>query len=638
MTKNTVTHLNQFLFKNPEYSCVQISPKASYFSYVQYKNDMTQLILKPRASPGQLKSIVKIARRVSQYWWTASEKNIIYLEDRLGQGPVLVCLNIKNQISTDIVNRKMIKSVSCSAVDSNLIHIEMKEYKEHYFHVYEYNLTQQTLNVKYHNTQYAELIYNQCGDVEYAIGFVGHEAKLIQVGNKKQRPLFHFTQHDILSIHRFPQLKPKVLNNGLYLISSVKTDTLALYRFDNATQALERISTEDALDQGDIEQVIWDPQTQKPMAYYRAYHRRQHYGFVQSTQIHFDNIKQYITKDKDFEILSQSQDNQHWVVGVYNSQSVPEYIYYDVKAKTFKSLFFADKKINHIDFYKTQCVEIPTRDNKAFPAYFTPTHQTNAPLVILIHGGPHSREFWGWLPVHQWFAHLGFHSLSVNYRGSVGMGRSHLEIANGEWAGRILDDIHDARAWAIAQKHTQAHQVALFGNSFGGYATMMSLLQTPDDFACGVDQMGPGDLIALIQQLPPGWQVNQALINQILALDIDTDAGKQHAKDISPVTHLHKLTKPLLMGYGGRDPIIHPNQAIHITDILKQKNIPVSCLMFENQGHQILDEKIRQAWLNCVALFLKRYLYSRENHKALSLPKSISVIIDNFNLVDRMSS
>lgn len=628
--------LNQALFKNPEYSCVQISPAASYFSYLQYKNKNTYLILQNRKVKTKHSAIITTVNRISEYWWSGCEQHIIYLEDRPEQGSVLVCLNIKSQKTIDIIAKKMIKSVVCSSTDAGSIYIEMKDYSESYFHLYEYNILTTQLKIKYHNTQYAELVYNQNGEVLYAICFVEHHAKLVRVDDKLQEHLFDFTQHDILSMHRFLHLKPKWMGDKLYLLSSKNTDALALYNLNTKTHQIQRISSDSSvehLDKGDIEQVIWDVKNNQPMAYYRAYHRRQYYSLNHKIQKHILNIQQYITKNKDFVICSQDYNNQHWVICVYSNQNFPEYIHYDLNIQKFETICFEPKIINNIKLCDTQCVDIPTRDNNIFPAYFTPTKEKIAPLVILIHGGPHSREFWGWLPVHQWFAHLGFHSLSVNYRGSVGMGRAHLEIANGEWAGRILDDIHDARAWAIQQKHTQPDKVALFGNSFGGYATMMSLLKTPDDFVCGINQMGPGNLVELIQQLPPGWQVNQALINQILALDIASESGKNHAIDISPVTHLHNLNKPLLMGYGAYDPIVHPNQATNITNILKQNNIPVTCLMFEKQGHQILDEDIRCAWLEYIGLFLSRQLLDDKESRSIAISAQIIVTEDGFGLV-----
>jgi len=628
--------LNQALFKNPEYSCVQVSPAASYFSYLQDINNTTSLILQIHNTQAKIMTMTTTENRISEYWWSACEQYIIFLEDKPGQGSVLVYLDIKAQKTIDIVSKKMIKSVVCSVQNPKKVYIEMKDYTESYFHLYEYDTSTQALKVKYHNNQYAEIIYNQKGEVLYAILFVKHHAKLVQVGEKTQKYLFDFTQHDILSYHRFSHLKPKIMGDKLYVLSSKDTDTLALFCLSTQNGEIKKIPSHNNMDQadkGDIEQVVWEFNSCQPVAYYRAYQRRKHYGLNHNIQEHLTHVQKYIKNHQDFVICSQDYSNQHWIICIHSDQAPPQYIHYDLKHQKFKTICFESNSIEHTELYNTHCIDIPTRDNKTFPAFFTPTKVKMAPLVILIHGGPHSREFWGWLPVHQWLAHLGFHSLSVNYRGSVGMGRSHLEMANGEWAGCILDDIHDARTWAIAQGHTQADKVALFGNSFGGYATMMSLLKTPDDFVCGVDQMGPSNLVELIQQLPPGWQVNQALINQILALDIASESGKAHALKISPVSHLHKLKKPLLMGYGAWDPIVHPNQARNVVNILKDNHVPVACFMFEKQGHQILDSDIRASWLEYVGLFLSRQLLNSKKSKPIAISLQISVMADDFKLV-----
>src|SRR5436853_452353 len=109
------------------------------------------------------------------------------------------------------------------------------------------------------------------------------------------------------------------------------------------------------------------------------------------------------------------------------------------------------------------------------------------PLILNVHGGPNSRDTWGYDPESQWLANRGYAVLSVNFRGSTGFGKKFINAANGEWAGKMHDDLVDAVNWAIKQGITSKDKICIMGGSYGGYAALVGLTKTPELFACGVD-------------------------------------------------------------------------------------------------------------------------------------------------------
>ena len=123
-------------------------------------------------------------------------------------------------------------------------------------------------------------------------------------------------------------------------------------------------------------------------------------------------------------------------------------------------------------------------------------------MVLDVHGGPWARDGWGLNPYHQWLANRGYAVLSVNYRGSTGFGKEFINAANGEWSGKMHDDLLDAVKWAVDKKIAEKDKVAIMGGSYGGYATLVGLTYTPDVFACGVDIVGPSSLVTLLQNVP----------------------------------------------------------------------------------------------------------------------------------------
>jgi dipeptidyl aminopeptidase/acylaminoacyl peptidase len=127
-------------------------------------------------------------------------------------------------------------------------------------------------------------------------------------------------------------------------------------------------------------------------------------------------------------------------------------------------------------------------------------------MVLWVHGGPWGRDRWGYNPYHQWFANRGYAALSVNFRASTGFGKDHVNAGDLEWGAKMHDDLIDAVDWAIQAGIADSDRVAIAGGSYGGYATLVGMTLTPKKFACGVDIVGPSNLVTLLETIPPYWK------------------------------------------------------------------------------------------------------------------------------------
>ena len=162
------------------------------------------------------------------------------------------------------------------------------------------------------------------------------------------------------------------------------------------------------------------------------------------------------------------------------------------------------------------------------------------PMVLLVHGGPWGRDSWGFNPTHQLLANRGYAVLSVNFRGSTGFGKKFLNAGNKEWAGKMHDDLIDAVDWAVKEKIADPDKVAIMGGSYGGYATLVGLTFTPDMFACGVDIVGPSNLVTLLKTIPPYWAPPVQMFKDRVG-DRTTDEGKKFLDERSPLTRVDKI-------------------------------------------------------------------------------------------------
>jgi len=267
---------------------------------------------------------------------------------------------------------------------------------------------------------------------------------------------------------------------------------------------------------------------------------------------------------------------------------------YDRKAGTLTKLFDQRPKLNSAPLVPMQALELKARDGLTLVSYLSlpPGSDTNndgrpekpVPLVLNVHGGPWARDDYGFHPEHQWLANRGYAVLSVNYRGSTGFGKGFINASNKEWAGKMHDDLLDAVQWAVNQKITTADKVAIYGGSYGGYATLVGMTFTPDTFACGVDIVGPSNLNTLLASIPPYWKSFFEEFTTRVG-DPRTEEGKKLLAERSPLTRVAAIKKPLLIAQGANDPRVKQAEADQIVKAMKDKNLPVTYVLYPEEGH-----------------------------------------------------
>jgi dipeptidyl aminopeptidase/acylaminoacyl peptidase len=256
-------------------------------------------------------------------------------------------------------------------------------------------------------------------------------------------------------------------------------------------------------------------------------------------------------------------------------------------------------------------VDIPARDGLVMPCYLTlpasgPTK--NLPLVLLVHGGPWARDAWGFSPDVQWLANRGYAVLQVNYRGSSGFGKAHLNAGNREWAAKMHDDLIDATEWAIAQGYADRNRIAIMGGSYGGYATLVGLTYTPEYFACGVDIVGPSNLLTLMASIPPYWKPIRSLFTLRLG---DPDTEPEFLKSRSPLFLADRIVRPLLIAQGANDPRVKQPESDQIVAAARNNGKDVLYLLYKDEGHGFARPENRISYSAAAEAFLAKHLGGR---------------------------
>jgi dipeptidyl aminopeptidase/acylaminoacyl peptidase len=298
--------------------------------------------------------------------------------------------------------------------------------------------------------------------------------------------------------------------------------------------------------------------------------------------------------DGELEVVDRSLDDRRWVVGFGRPDRPFTYYLYDRDAKSASYLFTNRPALEEAALAPMHPVVIPARDGLELVSYLTLPLESDPdgdgrpgsplPTVLFVHGGPWGRDSWGYDAWHQWLANRGYAVLAVNFRGSTGLGKSLTNAGDREWGRKMHDDLLDAVEWAAAQGIVQRDKVAIMGGSYGGYATLAGMTMTPEAFACGVSIVGPSNLVTLLESIPPYWKPLFELFAARIG-DPRTEEGRALLAERSPLTYADKIVRPLLIAQGANDPRVKQAESDQIVAAMTAKGIPVTYVLFPDEGH-----------------------------------------------------
>ena len=378
---------------------------------------------------------------------------------------------------------------------------------------------------------------------------------------------------------------------ALYMSDSRDRDTAALKLIDLATGAQTVLASDDRADAADA---MLHPTEKTLQAVSFNYDRKTWQVFDQAVGADLEFLA--TVSAGDIEVISRTLDDSCWIVAYLLDDGPVRYYRYLREARDAQFLFTNRASLEHQPLVKVHPAVVPSRDGLDLVCYYSLPRSADPgqagvpagplPLALLVHGGPWARDSWGYNPVYQLLANRGYAVLSVNFRGSTGFGKNFVNAANHEWGGKMHDDLIDAVNWAIGQGIADPDRVAILGGSYGGYATLVGMTATPEVFACGVDIVGPSSLVTLMETIPPYWQPTIDLFTSRVG-DYRTEEGQAFLLERSPLTHVDSIRKPLLIGQGANDPRVKQSESDQIVDAMQQKGIPVTYVLFPDEGHGV---------------------------------------------------
>ena len=403
--------------------------------------------------------------------------------------------------------------------------------------------------------------------------------------------------------------------NVLYLRDSRERDTAALVAIDLTTGDRSLLAADEL---ADADQVLRHPTERHVQAVAFVYDRKRWQVLDPAIATDLDYLA--TVADGEVEITSRSQDDLTWLVAYVVDDGPVRYYLYDRQRGVADFLFTNRAELEGLPLAKMRPAVVPARDGLNLVVYYTlpPGSDSDGdgvpdaplPLVFIPHGGPWARDSWGFNGWHQWLANRGYAVLSVNFRSSTGFGKAFTNAGDFEWAGKILEDQQDGVQWAIVQGIADPARVAVMGGSFGGYSTLAGLTFYPEAFACGVDIVGPSNLITLLETIPPYWQPMVELFTTRVG-DHRTEEGRALLKAHSPLTHVDRIVRPLLIAQGANDPRVKQAESDQIVSAMQARGIPVAYALYPDEGHGFARPQNNLSFAALAEAFLGRCLGGR---------------------------
>jgi len=604
----------KLLFGNPDKTQARLSPDGKQLSYIAPVNGVLNVWVGPVDNPDAAKPVTNDTNRgIRMHHWAYTNRHILYIQDKGGDenwriyGVNLETGEVSDYTSIEKVNAR-IETLSPRTPDQVVIALNDRNEQLHDLHILDLQTGTHSL-----------LMQNDEGFLAYTLDDEFHVRMgsrmtpdggmdIMTYKNNSAWELFaHIPMEDMLTTEVFGF---EASGRFLYLADSRERNTSALVQYDTQNAGFKLLAEDP---RADLSGVIMHPTERRVQAVSFTYERRQWQILDTAIQADLDFLA--TIENGEIDIVSRTLDDQFWIVAYTVDNSPLRYYRYDRAARKATFLFSNRKELEGKPLASMKPVIIKSRDGLDLVSYLTipigsETSGKPHPMILFVHGGPWGRDDWGFNPWHQWLANRGYAVLSVNFRASTGFGKSFTNAGNMEWGAAMHNDLLDAVDWAVKEGITDKNSIAIMGGSYGGYATLAGLTFTPDVFACGVDIVGPSNLITLLETIPAYWAPMLEMLTSRMG-DHRTEEGRAFLKSRSPLTHADRIRKPLLIGQGANDPRVKQAESDQIVQSMQAKNIPVTYVLYPDEGHGFARPENNMSFTAVAEAFLAGVLEGR---------------------------
>jgi dipeptidyl aminopeptidase/acylaminoacyl peptidase len=609
------------IFGNPTRATATISPDGRQIAFLAPRDGVLNVYVAPTNAIDQAKPMTaEKVRPIFRFFWSADSSRVLYLQDKGGnENWTLVGIDVASGKETTYTNfekaQVRVVGVSPKVPGSILVSINNRNPQLHDVYRLDLASAQMTL-VRENNDGYIGFVPDFDLKLVFGVRQVAGGGVAIDRLDSTGRATKVFASVPLDDNFTTGVLGTTADGKTVYMYDSRERDTAALIAVDLAS---EKATVLGEHPKADVTGILRDPLTGVVEGYSANYLKTEWtpVGDTLKDDIAFLNRE----ARGEWSVVSRTNDKRLWTLSIDRVSEPIAFWLYDRPAKRLTRLFTARPELEGKALASMHPVEIKARDGLTLVAYLSLPPGSDAnndgrpdkplPMVLNVHGGPWARDSFGYHPESQWLANRGYATLQVNYRGSTGFGKRFTNAGNREFAAKMHEDLLDAVAWAVDVGVTTKDKVAIYGGSYGGYATLTGLTFTPDAFACGVDIVGPSNLVTLIESFPAYWQPFMEGSWYRRVGDPRTEEGRKFLLSRSPITKVAEIRKPLLIAQGANDPRVVQKESDQLVAEMRSRRIPVTYVLYPDEGHGFARPENRTSFYAISEGFLAKCLGGR---------------------------
>lgn len=604
-------------FKNPEMSAFRISPDGKYYSYLAPWNSRMNIFVKEVGSDEATRITAQTDRDIQDCFWASAER-IVYLKDDNGdENFYLVAVDPDG---SDLKPLTKINGVRTQIID------DLEEDKEHMivglnkrnpelFDPYRLNVKTGDLDLIMENPgNITGWMTDHDGLLRVAITSDGVNTSLLYRDSEDQ------SFETVLTTSFKETLNPEFFtfdNQKLYASSNLGRDKTAIVLFDPKTGNEERVLYEDP--DFDVSGLGFSRKDKKLTAVSYTGIKHKYHFFDEERKVMHAKLQEEFP-EMEIYFVSGNDNEDKFIVRTHSDKSLGAYSLYDKASGELTLIGNTAPWLDEKHMASVAPIVYQSRDGwtihgyLTLPAGYDMNSAKGLPVVVNPHGGPWARDTWGFNPEIQLMANRGYAVLQMNFRGSTGFGRKFWEASFREWGKKMQDDITDGVNWLIEKGIADRERVAIYGASYGGYATLAGMAFTPDLYACGIDYVGVSNLFTFMSTIPPYWEPFKKMMYEMVG-DPENKEDSAMLRAASPVFHADKFTAPLFVAQGAKDPRVNVDESDQMVAAMKKRGIEVEYMVKENEGHGFRNEENRFEFYRAMERFLANHLKEKHDRK-----------------------
>ncbi|MBS1984175.1 MAG: S9 family peptidase [Bdellovibrionales bacterium] len=597
-------------FRNPERTRYLVSPDGRYLSFLQSWNSRLNVFIQPLSSEhlpqGEIQQITFVKDRdISTYSWKG-KNTILYSRDFGGDENFhIFAVNLQGQ-ARDLTpfphTRALMLDDLEESSDSDIL-IQMNKRNPELFEVYRCDVVTGEIKLVAQNPgKYTGWVVDHAGHVRIAIESDGLQSQ-IYTRKTDQDPFRRILKFDYTN--EFNPLFFTPDNREFFAASNLNRERTAIVRIDPVTGKEQEVLYEHP--EVDVSALEYSPKRRMVTTLRYTTWKDEFKFFDTMSEWRYKKVKAQIP-NMEIYFVGHNRNEDLFTVLATNDKTRGHYYLYDEANDRLTFLTDASPWLKAPQLADMRPIRYTARDGLVINGYLTLPKgkmEKNLPVIVNPHGGPWARDVWRFNPEVQFLANRGYAVLQMNYRGSIGYGKTSFKLSFKQWGRTMQDDITDGVKWLIAQGIADPKRVGIYGGSYGGYATLAGIAFTPELYACAVDYVGVANLLTFMKTIPPYWKPELEKYHAMVG-DPEKDLALMRAA--SPVFHVDRIRAPLFVAQGAKDPRVNINESNQIVDSLRKRGVNVQYMVKENEGHGFRNEENRFDFYEAMEKFLAQHL------------------------------